>query len=47
MMEFCRKGILEECHKIFKEEKKKGDIEFGEFRFNIAKISDIDLQSSD
>ncbi|KAL4466571.1 hypothetical protein ABPG73_015142 [Tetrahymena malaccensis] len=46
MMEFFKKGILEECHKIFKEEKKKGDIQFGEFKFNIAKISDLDLQQS-
>ncbi|EAR89881.3 rab-GTPase-TBC domain protein (macronuclear) [Tetrahymena thermophila SB210] len=46
MMEFFKKGILDECHKIFKEEKKKGDIQFGEFKFNIAKISDLDLQQS-
>ncbi|KAL4483879.1 hypothetical protein ABPG72_006254 [Tetrahymena utriculariae] len=46
MMEFFKKGILDECHKIFKEEKKKGDIQFGDFKFNIAKISDLDLQQS-
>lgn len=46
MMEFFKKGILEECHKIFKEEKKKGDIEFANFKFNIAKLQDLDLQSS-
>lgn len=45
-MEFSRKGILDECRRIFKEEKEKGEVEFSQFKFNIASLSLYDLKLS-